>query len=117
MTIGSGISVKKSPGRRFLGLPTTYLGKWAAILFGIFVVMFLVNSFVFMPFNGTFPLQEVFLPFYGIAMLACGLASGVCGLIAMIKKGERSWLVWLTLLPGFFVIFMLVGEFLIPPFH
>lgn len=54
------------------------------------------------------------LPFYGIGMLACGLAAGVVGFIAVIRRHERSWLVWLTMLPGAFVIFFVLGEFLVP---
>jgi len=54
------------------------------------------------------------LPFYGIAMLACGLAAGIAGLIAVIRRGERSWLVWLALLPGLLVLFLVLGEFLVP---
>jgi hypothetical protein len=47
-------------------------------------------------------------------MLLCGLAAGILGLIAVIRKNERSWLVWLTLLPGLLVLFLLLGEFLFP---
>jgi hypothetical protein len=47
-------------------------------------------------------------------MLLCGLASGLIGWIAVIGNHERSWLVLLTLLPGLWVVFMLVGEFLFP---
>jgi len=55
-------------------------------------------------------------PIYGIIWLLCGLASGVVALIAIIKQHERSWLVWLALLPGVFVLFLLLGEFLVPLF-
>ncbi|RJP47267.1 MAG: hypothetical protein C4583_16830 [Anaerolineaceae bacterium] len=53
-------------------------------------------------------------PVYGIFMLLCGLAAGIVGLIAITRQHERSWLVWLTLLPGAFVLFLLLGEFLVP---
>jgi hypothetical protein len=74
----------------------------------------LINSFVFMPTSSDAPWRHVILPFYGIAMLLCGLASGIIGWIAVIRNHERSWLVLLTLLPGLWVVFMLVGEFLFP---
>jgi hypothetical protein len=32
----------------------------------------------------------------------------------MIRQHERSWLVWLTILPGLFVLFLVLGEFLVP---
>ncbi|MCX6084006.1 MAG: hypothetical protein NT102_03470 [Caldiserica bacterium] len=54
------------------------------------------------------------LPFYGIAMLSCGLAAGIVGLIAMIRRHERSWLVRLAILPGLFALFFVLGEFLVP---
>jgi hypothetical protein len=54
------------------------------------------------------------LPFYGIAMLSCGLAAGIVGLIAVIRRQERSWLVWLTMLPGLMVVAFVLGEFLVP---
>ncbi len=47
-------------------------------------------------------------------MLACGLASGVTSLLAVLRRGERSWLVWLPLMPALWVIFMLLGELLYP---
>ena len=51
---------------------------------------------------------------YGIFMMLCGLAPGVIGLIAVFRRHERSWMVWLTILPGAFVVFFLLGEFLVP---
>lgn len=94
--------------------PYTRLGWWAIWLAAVFVVMFLINSFVFMPTSSDAPWRHVVLPFYGIAMLLCGLASGIIGWIAVIRNHERSWLVLLTLLPGLWIVFMLVGEFLFP---
>lgn len=58
--------------------------------------------------------QQYLLPFYGIFMLLCALAGGICGLIALIRQHERSWLVWLTILPGAFIVVFLLGEFLVP---
>jgi hypothetical protein len=93
--------------------PHTKLGWWAAWLGIVFVVLFLINSFVFMPSSSDAPWRHVILPFYGIFMLLCGLGSGITGLIAVIR-GERSWAVCLTLMPGVWVLFMLIGEFLFP---
>ena len=36
------------------------------------------------------------------------------GSIAVIRQNEHSWLVWLTLLPGVLVLFLLLGEILFP---
>jgi len=45
---------------------------------------------------------------------AVGLAAGVVGLMVLIRKHECLWLVWLAILPGAFVLFLLLGEFLVP---
>ena len=76
--------------------------------------MFLINSFVFMPASSDAAWRHNILPFYGIAMLLCGFAAMVLAIIAVIKERERSWLVILPLLPGLWVLFRLVGEFLFP---
>jgi hypothetical protein len=97
--------------------PTTRRGWWAAGLGAAFVMMYLVNTLVFMPafsYAITPGLWNILLPFYAISMVLCGLSSGILGLLALIRSRERSWLVWLTLLPGAFVIFLLVGELLFP---
>jgi hypothetical protein len=101
----------------FLQRPGTRLGWWAVGLLAAFFVMFLINSFVFIPTSqgASNPWwRQALLPFYGILMMLCGLASGVVGLIVVIKEHERSWLIWLTILPAAFVVFLLLGEFLVP---
>jgi hypothetical protein len=81
-----------------------------------FVVMYLINTFVFMalPSFGDGTWRQAVLPFYGILMLLCGLVSGILGLVAITRQHDRSWLVWLTILPMAWVVFMLVGELIVP---
>jgi hypothetical protein len=100
--------------RGFLSTPSTKLGRWSVGLAATFVVLFIINSAVFMRLTQEAPWQHTILPFYGIAMLLCGLGAGIAGLIAVIRRHERSWLVWLTMLPGVLVMFLLLGEFLVP---
>jgi hypothetical protein len=104
----------KTASSRFLETPHTRLGWWSVRLGVGFTVLFLINSFVFMPSSSDAPWRHVILPFYGIFMLLCGLGAGVVGLIAVIRQHERSWLVWLMIVPGLFVLFLLVGELLFP---
>jgi hypothetical protein len=106
MTTRSNSSFWRRPGTR--------LGWWAVGLLIAYVVMSVINSAVFMRLPEDISWRQTLLPFYGILMLLCGLAAGIVGLIALIRKQERSWLVWLSLLPGVSVLFMLLGEFLIP---
>jgi len=100
--------------RKFLARPATRLGRWSVALAAAFVVMFIINAAVFMRLPEA-PWQPSVLPFYGIAMLLCGLAAGVTAALAVVRQGERSWLVWLPLLPCLFVLFLVVGEFVGPP--
>jgi len=109
MTPISGSSLWQRPGTR--------LGWWAVGLAAAFVVLFAVNSAVWMQRSQDVPdvsWQRALLIAYGILMMLCGLAAGIAGLIAVIRKHERSWLVWLALLPGAFVLFLLLGELLVP---
>jgi hypothetical protein len=57
--------------------PHTRLGWWSVWLGAAFVVMFLINSFVFMPptFNPSW--GPTILPFYGIFMVLSGLTAGI----------------------------------------
>ena len=100
--------------RRILGRPSTRLGWWAVGLGAAFVALIIINATLFVPSTVAAPWRQAVLPFYSIAMLSCGLAAGIVGLIAVIRWRERSWLVWLTILPGLFVLFLLLGEFLVP---
>lgn len=104
---------------RVRGKPQTKIGWWAAWLAAAFVVLWLINTFAFMStWDSTAPwrlaLNAVFLPVYGILMMLCGVAAGVCALAAVIWKRERSWMVLLPLVPGLFAIFFILGEFLVP---
>lgn len=102
-------------GRKgFLSTPSTKLGKRSVILAAVFVVLFIINAIVFMPSEVAIPWRQVVLPFYGIAMLSCGLVAGIAGLVAVIRYRERSWLVWLAMLPGLMAIAFVLGEVLVP---
>jgi predicted Abi (CAAX) family protease len=98
----------------FLKRPSTQLGLWAVGLAIAFIVMSIVNSAVFMRLSEDVPWRQTILPFYGIFMMLCGLATFVVGLIAIIRNHERSWLVWLTILPGASALLFVLGEFLLP---
>jgi hypothetical protein len=87
--------------------PSTRLGWWAVWLGAAFVVLYIITMAVI-------ALRLTLPPVYGIFMLLCGLGTGIVGLVAVIRQHERSWLVWLTLLPGAFILFLLLGEFLVP---
>ncbi|MDQ7794638.1 MAG: hypothetical protein RDU89_09550 [bacterium] len=110
-----GESGSAAGGQRFLSPPATRAGRWSVGLAAAFLVLFIINITVFQPgwSEALKTWWEVLLPFYAAAMLACALAGGVCGLVALGRR-ERSWLVWLSLLPGLMVAVFLAGEFLVP---
>jgi len=70
--------------RRVISLPQTRLGWWAVGLSGI--------SLVLMPFTADAPILI-------ITTIVSGLFGGVVALGAMVGTRERSWLVWLALVP------------------
>ena len=92
--------------------PQTQLGWWSIGLMSVCVVMFLINSLVFMPSDATWKLT--FLPIYGVLMLLSGLSAGVVGLVAIVRQHVHSWLAWLAMLFGLWALFMVLGEFLLP---
>lgn len=94
--------------------PSTRLGWWSIALAVVFVVLSVVNSAVFMRLTVDAPWRQTILPFYGIAMMACGLAAGIVGLLALVRQHEHSLFVWLALVVGLGTIVFLVGEFLVP---
>lgn len=104
----------RQPGSSFWQRPVTRLGWWAGGLAIAFWLMNVISTAVFMRLSGNPPWLRYLLISYGILMILCGLASGIIGLLALVRKQEHSWLVLMAILPGVFVIIFLLGEFLIP---
>ena len=100
-------------------LPETKLGKWSMWLAAAFVVLFVVNMAAVAIFGRSNDavlneFSRTYMPNFGIAMVLVGLSSGIVGLVAILKKQERSVVTLLALLPGLFVAILLFGEFLVP---
>jgi len=104
----------KPASSRFPALPHTSVGWWSIGLAGLFLVLFIFNSAVLMQPSDPLHIPQPVRIAYGFIMLLCGLASGAAGLAAVIRAHERSWMVWVTILPGVFVLFLVIGEFLFP---
>lgn len=85
----------------FLRMPQTRLGWWAVGLSVLFAVLFISVS-------------TGFLPFSGLLTMVLGVVAGILTLVAIIWRRERSWLLWLMLLPGLFAIIFASGEILFP---
>lgn len=86
---------------RFFALPATNLGWWSVGLSIFFVALFLVVS-------------NDLIHFSGRLTIGAGVIAAIVSLLAIIQKHERSWLVWLMLLPGLFALIFALGEILSP---
>lgn len=86
------------PGR-FLKKPHTRLGWWA-IGFAVASILF-IFSYMIIP---------------GGAMIGfiCGIIGGILALFVVVRQRERSWLVFLSILPLLWVLVFIIGEFLFP---
>jgi hypothetical protein len=107
MKTDSGLPVSVPPPgrplrRRILAWPSTRLGWWSVALATTFVLLYIITPTL--PILSQFPL----------AVLSWGLAAGIVGLIAVIRRQERSGLVWFAMLPGLMVLLLVLGEFLAP---
>ena len=116
-------SAGQRPKGKFFSRPVTGLGWWAFGLFAAFVVLFfLVNPLIMYMTNFTAllpameeaPWLQAVLIFFGFFMILCGLSACLAGMIALTRNHERSWMTWLAVLPGAFLVFFLLGEFLVP---
>lgn len=94
--------------------PKSKLGWWAVGL-GLGYLVFYIANMVIMGLRSSLPeTNRVVMINFGFVMLLLGLAAGVVALIAILKKHERSWAVWLALLTGVSTLFLIIGEFAIP---
>ena len=85
----------------FMRRPHTRLGWWAVGLSVVFTLLFL-------------SVANRIIQFSGLLTMALGVVAGILTLLALLWKRERSWLVWLMLLPGLFAIVFVSGELLFP---
>lgn len=95
-------------------MPVTMLGRWSVWMVTAFVVMFISNVFinVYVVRPASEPGFLVVYWLFVIFMLASGLAGGILGLTAVVKKHERSFLVWLAVFFGLFVLLLILNELL-----
>jgi hypothetical protein len=85
----------------FLRGPRTKLGWWSVGLGALFTILFLL-------------IINELIRFSGFLTMTLGVIAGFITLAALIWKRERSWLVWLMLLPGLFAILFALGEIFFP---
>jgi uncharacterized membrane protein (DUF485 family) len=99
---------------RFWRKPASKLGWWAVGLAIAYLVLYIaVTAIVAIRSNLPASASSTGINL-GIPMLLIGLAAGVVALVAILAKHERSWAVWLSLLPGILSLLLIVGEFVFP---
>lgn len=94
------------PVRSSSSLPATKLG-WVAVglaLAGVAAAAF--GFIVGAVLNAGGPWTINFM----LPLLAMGIAGTVCAVVAL-AKGDRSWAVWLAVVPGLMTLLLLIGEF------
>lgn len=85
---------------QFKQFPVTKPGWWAMGLgLGHMVLYSIEMSFIGTKYSYTEPYLTIILAASILTMLV-GLAGAILALITLIRKSERSWVVWVSLTPG-----------------
>lgn len=97
-------------------MPKTPLGKWSVGLIIAFFLLFAVGSNIAKTHGGA---SQTFFsnPIISIPMLSAGasaIAAFFTGIASIIKKRERSILVYIATVIGFLVLWFVLGEALVP---
>ena len=104
-------------------MPKSNLGKWSVVLAPAMFVLFVVGTsltnslYEGVPAGGTIFADILSRPVLALSMLAgfgAGISALVTGLISIIKKKERSVLVYLSTLIGVGITLFLIAEFIFP---
>jgi len=89
-------------------MPKTSLGKWAGRLLVVFVVL-IVTLILGMELAGLMPGTPLVLTL-GTCMMLSGIAAFVTGVVALIRFKERSFVVILAVVLGFFASLISIME-------
>jgi len=100
-------------------MPKTALGKWSVGLIVGSPLFFLLAMLILLWSGQRSEDIETFFSNLAIAipmLLAgiCGISAFFTGIIGIIKSKERSVIVFISTFIGFFVLFLLLGEVLVP---
>jgi hypothetical protein len=110
-TIHAPVPSAPEHGRRYLALPHTLLGRWSAALFAAFwVLLALFFAAVSAGARGfVWPLWGTIIP-----AAVCAISGLITGVFAVVRKQERSLLVFLAVAWGTFVAWFVSMELLFP---
>lgn len=103
----------KTSASSFRQSPLTRPGKWAFILAAAWGLLSVLNNSVILRLDSDTAWAQTVQPLYRILMFLVGLAAGVFGLVAIISRRERSWLIWLSLLVGALTVVQIIAVLLL----
>ena len=92
--------------KKVFSLPESGLGWWSVGLAAVFLL------YVFGLTIGLSALEAENLPGIGLFMFLVTLAAAATGLMAVLRRGERSILMIFPVFIGLSILFMEIGEFL-----
>ena len=104
-------------------LPKTGLGQWSVGLIIAMPLLFIIGTsfatFLYpsVPAGGTIVADIAARPALALTMLAgmaAGISAFITGLLAIIRRKERAWLVYLSGAIGALLLFFLAAELLFP---
>jgi len=103
-------------------LPQSCLGKWSAgLIVAMPVFLYIGMSFVefyeFVPAGKTIPQDIIIRPGIALPMLVgfiSGIAAFFTGIVGIIKKKDRSALIFLTTAGGFLMLLWCLAEIMFP---
>ena len=93
-------------GKKFISLPRTRLGWWSVGLTAVFLL------YLFALTIGVSALEAENLPGIGPFMFGVTMAAAATGLVAVLRRGERSILMIFPVLIGLAALAMNIGELL-----
>jgi len=97
-------------------IPRTRLGKWSIWLIIAFIALFTIFQILVAAGQrgGATIFSNLLLSVPMLIAAIAGISSFFTGIIGIIIKKERSVLVFIATILGFFILFFVLGEFLFP---
>ena len=97
-------------------IPKTRLGKWSIWLIIAFIVLFVTFQLLVAlgQRGGATFFSNLALSVPMLMAGISGISAFFTGIIGIIKSKERSVLVFIASIIGFFILFFVLGEFLVP---
>lgn len=92
------------------------MGRLAGLFLAVVVFLALINP-IMMDVNIGYELagwRQIVVTAYIWLLVGMSVISGLAGINAILRHADRSWVAWLAVMPGLFVLAFLLGS-LFPP--